>query len=80
MDLKKSEGKKPKVLLGDTLLEDVGKTKEEMEANLTKLLGGEDDVLINGIVASINRMISPPPTATGMYHHIISYHIISFKN
>ncbi len=75
MALKESEGKKPKVLLGDTLLEYVGKTKEEMEANLTKLLGGEDDVLISGIIVSIDRMISPPPTATSMYHHIISYHI-----
>ncbi len=74
MDLKKSEGKKPKLLLSDTLLAYVGKTKEEMEANLTKLLGGEDDVLIDGIIASINRMISQP---TGMYHHIISYHITS---
>ncbi len=74
VDLKKSEGKKFKLLLSDTLLEYVGKTKEEMEANLTKLLG-EDYTLINGIIASINRMIIQP---TGMYHHIISYHIISY--
>lgn len=69
MQEKKKEGK---LLLGD-ISRVCGKYEEEMQANLAKLLGPEDDVLINGISRSIDGMMNPPPsTATGTHLSFIS--------